>query len=227
MKRFLPALPPLLLLAALCACTNPLDIDTPRDRDTDTTDVDTTDTLAVPHFSVTLAFDATGSMAGPGNATAKHGALLFIDSLDGVSDEAAVLWFNSVVTEQQGMTHDTALLRSAVNAIPAAGATAVYDAIYVAVSRTVANGVNARRRVIVFSDGGDNSSAHSAADVIPYATANGIPVSVIFCHTGGAILPDSLARIATFTGGTMHEIWTTAEADSAYTEILHLLRKPD
>ena len=45
-------------------------------------------------ISVSLVFDASGSMSGSGNAGAKLAGHAFVDLMDGVLDEAAVVWFN-------------------------------------------------------------------------------------------------------------------------------------
>ena len=50
--------------------------------------------------------------------------------MDGVVDEAAVIWFTQVVTVYQQMTTVKPMLHSAVDALPASGATAVWDGIY-------------------------------------------------------------------------------------------------
>ncbi|MDT8325447.1 MAG: hypothetical protein RRA94_15140, partial [Bacteroidota bacterium] len=84
-------------------------------------------TTACP-MSVALVGDASGSMAGAGNAGLKTAFHSFIDSL-AVQDEAAILYFNTSVTTAQTMTTNTALLHAAVNSIPASGGTAAWDGI--------------------------------------------------------------------------------------------------
>ena len=115
-------------------------------------------TLLCP-ISISLVFDASGSMAGSGNAGAKAAGNAFIDLMDGVDDEAAVIWFNSVVQTQQGMTNYLDLLHSSINALPASGATAVWDGMYQGLIELINNGVNPCRAIICLTDGGDNSSS--------------------------------------------------------------------
>ena len=70
-------------------------------------------------LSVALVFDASGSMQGSGNAGAKLAGHAFIDLMDGVVDEATIIWFNTQVTIYQQMTTIKPMLHSAVDALPA------------------------------------------------------------------------------------------------------------
>jgi Ca-activated chloride channel family protein len=58
------------------------------------------------------------------------------------------------------------------------GGTAFYDAIYYAASEKLADGINGRKALVIFSDGEDNSSAHHMLDAIEEAQIENIP---LFC----------------------------------------------
>ena len=45
-------------------------------------------------ISVALVFDCSGSMSGAGNAGAKQAGHAFVDMMDGVIDEATIVFFN-------------------------------------------------------------------------------------------------------------------------------------
>jgi hypothetical protein len=93
-------------------------------------------------ISVSLVFDASGSMGGSGQAGAKQAGHAFVDLMDGVIDEASVIWFTHVVTVFQQMTTVKPLLHAAVDALPAGGTTAVWDGIYAGLIELINNGVN-------------------------------------------------------------------------------------
>ncbi|MBI5647570.1 MAG: VWA domain-containing protein [Ignavibacteriae bacterium] len=168
-------------------------------------------------ISVALVFDASGSMSGAGNAGAKAAGNAFIDLLDGVNDQAAILWFTSTVTLAQPMTVYTNLLHNAVNALPASGATAVWDGMYYGVQELISNGVNPCRVVIVLTDGGDNSSSRSPAETISLAMRNRIRIFTI--GLGSGIQSSILQNIATTTGGRYYETPSPSQLTAIYQEI--------
>jgi hypothetical protein len=172
---------------------------------------------------VSLVFDASGSMAGSGNAGAKAAGNAFVDLMDGTDDEAAVIWFNSVVQTQQGMTSYLDLLHSSINALPASGATAVWDGMYQGLIELINNGVNPCRAIICLTDGGDNASSRSPADIISLANRNRIRIFTIGLGTG--IQSDILRQIADLTGGRYYETPSPSQLVAVYQEIMTLLRQ--
>jgi Ca-activated chloride channel family protein len=99
-------------------------------------------------------------------------------------------------------THDTSLLRAVLSAAPARGMTALYDAI----DRALAHlrlATQDRRALIVVSDGGDNASAHSLADVLERARATNAAIySVTFFDPDNHdARPRILRQLARETGG--------------------------
>jgi len=168
-------------------------------------------------ISVALVFDASGSMGGSGNAGAKLAGHAFVDLMDGVLDEAAVIWFTSVVTVYQAMTSIKPMLHSAVDALPAAGMTAVWDGCYAGIIELVNNGVNQCRAVIVMTDGGDNSSSRTPAEIISLANRNRIRVFTI--GLGGNINATELEMIALLTGGRYYQTPNAGQLAAIYSEI--------
>ena len=119
-------------------------------------------------ISIAMVFDASGSMGGSGNAGAKAAGRAFIDQMDGVHDEAAVIWFNTMVNIEQQMTTLKPPLYAAVDALPAGGGTAVWDGTYAGIVELINNGINQCRAVIVVTDGGDNASTRTTAVFAPW-----------------------------------------------------------
>ncbi|MDH7516050.1 MAG: VWA domain-containing protein [Bacteroidota bacterium] len=168
-------------------------------------------------ISVALVFDASGSMMGAGNAGAKAAGHAFIDLMDGVVDEASIIWFTSTVTVMQTMTVYKDLLHAAVNSLPANGATAVWNGIYAGIMNLINDGMNPCRAVIVLTDGGDNSSTWTPQDVISLANRNRIRVFTIGLGTG--IQSAILQNIADLTGGRYYETPDPAQLVAIYQEI--------
>jgi hypothetical protein len=168
-------------------------------------------------ISAVLVFDAGGSMSGSGNAAAIAAGNAFVNTMDGSTDEAAVIWFNAVANVQQGLTTSTTLLHSAIDALPAVGDAAVWDAMYQGILELINNGVNQCRAVIVLTDGQDNASSQSPADVIALATRN--RVRVFTMGLGSSINASSLRVIADMTGGRYCEAPSASQVMAIYHEI--------
>ncbi len=168
-------------------------------------------------ISVALVFDASGSMVGSGNAGAKQAGHAFVDLMDGVVDEASMIWFNNTVTVYQQMTTVKPMLHSAVDALPASGSTAVWDGIYTGISELVTLGMNPCRSVIVMTDGVDNASTHTVAEIISFANRNKIRVFTI--GLGTSINATELQQIAILTGGLYYQTPNAGQLAVIVTEI--------
>jgi hypothetical protein len=172
-------------------------------------------------FSVALVFDASGSMSGAGNAGAKQAGHAFIDLMDGVIDEAAILWFTSVVTLYQQMTSNKPMLHSAVDALPASGLTAVWDGGYAGLIELINTGVNQSRAVILMTDGGDNASSRSPSEII--ALANRHRIRIFTIGLGSFVNSTELQLIADLTSGKYYRLSDASELTPAFQEIATLL----
>ena len=174
-------------------------------------------------ISVALVFDASGSMGGAGNAGAKAAGRAFIDQMDGIQDEAALIWFNSSVNLELSTTTNKAALYAAVDALPASGATAVWDGIYEGVQEVIATGSNPCRAVIAMTDGGDNSSRRTPPEIIALANRNRIRVFTV--GLGGGVQEAQLQTIADLTGGRYYRSPSPDQLVSIYEEISTIIFK--
>ena len=172
-------------------------------------------------LSTVLVFDASGSMLGSGNAGAVAAGNAFLSLMDGVNDESAILWFNSSVHVAQGMTSYLDLLHNAMNSLPASGGTAVWDGAYAGLLELIRSGVNPCRAVIVMTDGIDNSSTRSPAEIITLANKNRIRVFMI--GLGSGIQTEILRNIADLTGGRYYETPNPAQLTAIYQEIAMII----
>ncbi len=146
-----------------------------------------------------LVLDNSGSLGSSSFHEEKAAAEAFI-ALLGASDQAAVYGFTSAVDLVMDFTADKAALSAAIDGYPyKGGMTAFYDAVYQALSNTSTR--NGRKAVVAMTDGEDNSSSHSQAQLIAYAQSLGIPV---FTVGFGSADTQVLEAIATQTGGRFY-----------------------
>ncbi len=109
-------------------------------------------------ISVVLAIDTSESMIGKPLDDTKAAALAFLDKL-GNGDEVAIVDFDSQVVVAQEFTNDLDQARSVINALPAGGKTALYDASFV--SADLATRANTPRRFVVFLTDGNQYGVDS------------------------------------------------------------------
>ena len=121
-------------------------------------------------------------------------------------DQMFVVNFNEKVTlglpGAMTFTDSPDELESAISRTPAAGQTALYDALAVALDRLQA-GNRDKKVLIVISDGGDNASAHTLAEVLKMAEQSSAVVYTIgiFEEQDPDQNPDMLRHLARATGG--------------------------
>ncbi|MBL0176622.1 MAG: VWA domain-containing protein [Ignavibacteria bacterium] len=168
-------------------------------------------------ISVSLVLDASGSMMGAGNAGARAAGNAFVDMMDGINDEAAILWAGAAPFVAQGMTTYLDLLHGAVDSLPAADSSAIWDGMYFGLQELIRNSVNPCRAMIVMSDGADNFSSHTPEEVIALAKLHRIKVYTI--GLGAGIQSDTLKDIAAQTGGRYYETPSPSQLTAIYQEI--------
>src|ERR1051326_2298106 len=121
-------------------------------------------------------------------------------------DEMFVVNFNEHVTLGLPIsirfTYRANELQFAISRAPAEGQTALYDAVAEALQRLQTGGRD-KKVLIVISDGGDNASAHSLADILKLAEESSALVYAIgiFDEENADRNPDVLRRLARATGG--------------------------
>jgi hypothetical protein len=171
--------------------------------------------------SAALVFDASADMAGSGNAIAKAAGNAFLDMMDGVVEEAAILWFNQWVTTYQGMTTSLDLLHWAVNAVPASGGRALWDGIYVGLLELINNGVTQCRAVIAMTKGQDNASSHQPAEIISLANRNRLRVYIVSLDSSAD--EPQMQAITDQTIGRFYRASNASQAAAIYTEIFSIM----
>ena len=113
-------------------------------------------------------------------------------------DRAAIVGFNEGVKIVQGLTGDRAALEAALTGLQPAGATALHNAIYVALrefGRAAKQSGDVRRQAIaVFSDGEDTASLIPFDDVLEQSRRAGVSIYTISLQSPAAVARRGAAR---------------------------------
>jgi VWFA-related protein len=137
---------------------------------------------AIKHFSHTdipvtvgLVIDNSGSMR-PKRAEVVAAALAFVASSN-PHDQVFLVNFNEYVRfglpRNVPFTDQPDQLKVAMGSVIADGKTALYDAVIIALEH-IAQGNRDKKVLIVVSDGADNASSHSKAEMLAAATRSGV-----------------------------------------------------
>jgi len=122
-----------------------------------------------------LVFDTSSSMAGNRLLALRAAAEAFLNGLR-PADEAGLVAFSEDVVWLAEPTADKAKVRQALARLGATGATAVYDALYAAI--TLSEGER-RALIVLFTDGEDNTSWLGEADLRTVAQRSNALVHVV------------------------------------------------
>ncbi len=186
-------------------------------------------TVAPLGVVMALALDYSGSMLEEDNITGisaidnlKTATKTLINDMQS-DDELELIKFASTVTVLQKFTSDQAKLLNAIDSSGnATGATAFFDATYKAVEETVKKKSNNPNKVVIaMTDGQDNSSSKTSAEVINYAKANSVPV---YCVGFGGYDEDVMQQIADETGGLAFFTQDSGELAQIFLNILEIIR---
>ena len=177
-------------------------------------------------ISIALLLDTSGSMrdANQQQATAVIGALL--QGMD-AQDEAALFTFDKTLRQETSFTGDDAVIQQALAKAVMWGQTSLYDAVG-DTARRLAEQPSPRRAVVVITDGADNSSTRTPADVSGLASSVDVPVYVVALATkrrwfGGGT--GDLTNLARWTGGEQLPAATPEQLAAAVEMLLSELRQ--
>lgn len=154
--------------------------------------------------TIGLVIDSSASMRGR-RADVTAAAAAFAD-MSHPFDEFFTLNFNEAVwpglPPPLVFTEDMDQLYAALSAAPAAGMTALYDAVDRALDH-LELGTRDRKALIVVSDGGDNASSHTLDAILDHARRNSAVIYAValFDRNDHDANPRLLKRLARDTGG--------------------------
>jgi Ca-activated chloride channel family protein len=188
--------------------------------------------------SLALLFDVSGSMAMvPNRSAARRAVDHLLSWLNPGVDEVALYAFDSRLEEVQPFTADAETVRTSLGRLGAFGMTSLYDAIG-DVANQLADRPSRRRAILVVTDGLDNGSRLSSAEVSGLASATDVPVYVVAVVSpvdragdrsslGGGQAADAtgaLSKLAWWTGGEAFVVSGDADASLAARAVLAALR---
>jgi VWFA-related protein len=154
--------------------------------------------------SIGLVVDQSGSMK-PKIKEVISAALAFVRASN-PQDEMFVVNFNEraslALPAEMPFSDDVNLLANSIASARAEGRTALNDAVILALNQ-VSKGTKQRKALLVISDGGDNASIHSEAEMM--ARAEEVQATIytigLFDDTDPDSNPALLRRLATISGG--------------------------
>jgi Ca-activated chloride channel homolog len=124
--------------------------------------------------SVAIIFDVSGSMEKK-LQQARLAANTFL-KLGDEEDEYLLIEFSDSARIVQDFTSDITKLQNRILFSAAKGNTSLYDALYLALDKVSRDGSNARKAVIVITDGQDNHSRYSFTNVRDFAREHDVMI---------------------------------------------------
>jgi len=170
-------------------------------------------------LNVVLMLDGSGSVKGERARQLVEAGRNLIGQLK-PDDQAALVAFGDDVLMRSGLTHDTSIVRAALDKTLPLGETALADAAYAAL--LTGESQPGRALIVVFSDGVEASSYLPVGSVIDLAKRSD---GVIYSVTPKNVRrPPFLRELAEASGGDLIEIQSDAEIDQAFRRILEEFR---
>ena len=158
-------------------------------------------------LSVGLVFDTSGSM-GDKLRTSRQAALRFLTTMNS-QDEAFLIQFSDHAELKVDFTNQSEEIQNSLTTVQPGGLTAMLDAAELAL-RQMKKAKNPRKAILIISDGGDNSSKYTAAqieslvreaDVQVYAMGIFEPAIIPVLSQEEISGPRLLSQLAEQTGG--------------------------
>ena len=150
--------------------------------------------------SVGIIFDFSGSMKENNNIQkAKNAITRFLQSAN-PEDEAFLITFNDTTNIVQRFTDRIGTLRNNLAKLKPGGQTAMYDAVYLGFDQ-IQNGKNEKKALVLITDGEDNSSRYSAAELREFAKESNVQVYGIGVQGNLSYGLAELNGVVSLTGG--------------------------
>jgi Ca-activated chloride channel family protein len=126
-------------------------------------------------ISVGIIFDVSGSMKDNNNINAARNAIMRFLQSGNPEDEFFLVTFNQKTTLVTNFTHESSTIQNEVSFRQPGGRTALYDAVYMGLDQ-IKGGKNEKKALILITDGEDNSSRYSAAEVREFAKESDVQI---------------------------------------------------
>ena len=154
-------------------------------------------------MAVVLVMDTSASMRGTAMNAARQAAIAFVNSMP-AAVPVAVIGFGNAPTVHSPFGTDRAATTQALSHLVSRGNTTLYDAVLKGAALHAARpqAGDARKVMVVLTDGGDTRSAASLADVTAVLRTSGVSLSAVALATRESDLA-SLTLLASSAGGTV------------------------
>lgn len=157
----------------------------------------------------------------------KESAIRFLRGVMRRPDQALLVEFDQGVTLLHDFTPRTAAIEREIQSLRSGGGTALWDAIYT-VSRDKMTDRDARKTIVVVSDGDDRNSDRTLDETLEMAQASEVTVYAIGTNNFGASSSKrgekNLETLSEATGGTAFFPFTPERLDEAFEQINTELR---
>ncbi|HXT22691.1 MAG TPA: VWA domain-containing protein, partial [Thermoanaerobaculia bacterium] len=156
----------------------------------------------------------------------KRAGQAFLRELIRPKDEVMLLTFDDAPRVRVGFTHDPAFLANGLEGLEARGGTALYDSLVFALEEL--QKVRGQRVLVLLSDGIDERSRATAADVMELARRSAVTLYTIGLAESRNQAPvidrALLDKLAEETGGRSFYVERTRQLDGVYAEIQRDMR---
>jgi VWFA-related protein len=169
--------------------------------------------------SVMLALDASASTAGRRSADLVAAGDTLLDGLER-GDRALVTTFNHIVSPGGALSDDVAVARQALRRITPSGATALFDALHVALVKTLNE--PGRLLVALYTDGRDTDSWLRPDELVDTAHRSNAVIYAV--ATGSARRWRVLEDLASATGGAVIELDGGGDLGATFRDLLDRFR---
>jgi Ca-activated chloride channel family protein len=178
-------------------------------------------------ISLGLIIDNSGSMRSL-RTSVEAAALAFVRASNPL-DETFVLNFADMPRIDVPFTRDLRLLEGGVARLDSIGGTALRDAILLAARYLHDHAAHDRRALLVITDGRDNASTASSAELHQVVERSGAAIfAVTLLGQGGRTsdrrADDELRELAEISGGSEHRVASIADVNKIVLEIAHQIR---
>ena len=164
----------------------------------------------VRRTDLVFAVDTSGSMAGAPIAAATAAGRRLLDAV-GSTGRVGLVTFSDTATVVRPLTADAGSVRAALGALDTNSGTALYDGIGLAVDTVLAApDPDARRIVVVLSDGADTASSATLAGLTRRLHAAGVEVDAVGLESSPSFRAGPLRQLTAATGGELAPTRTLA-----------------
>lgn len=180
-------------------------------------------------LSVALVLDTSASIMARLKFEQEAAGEFFFNALRRGTDKALVVAFDRSVSLLQDYTDDSELLTRSVGKVHAGGGTALFDAVYLAMTKKLMD-QKGRHVVVIISDGNDNSSDRSIDETIETAQKTDTVMYSVSTNSPQLFGSETdrgnkyLKRLAEETGGRLFTPIKLEDLTKSFLEISNELR---